>query len=1785
MRKQRIIIAIVICAMLLTSGTFCDFVTVMASTSQIASGKCGDNLKWNIDNMGVLTISGTGRMNSWRIHQTPWENYLRNVNTVIVEEGVTSIGTYSFWQCYSLSTVQLSKGIKEIETCAFWNCENLSSLEFPMGVTKIGNSAFGRCPKLSSIFIPSSVINIGDEAFWECEGLQSIVVDEDNERYNSKDNCNAIIDSKTNELLYGCESTIIPNRVTKIGEGAFMGCDGLISIEIPTSVTSIGNLAFRDCSSLQYIKMSDNVTEIGNQAFNSCVSLKSINLSKKLKNIGELAFYNCTGLLSIDIPSSVVSIGDSAFMQCEGLKSVKFSKNLTKISQYSFERCKSLLSVEIPSGVTEIGYYAFYDCENLREVKIPASVTKICSLAFSICPNLSSITVDEYNKKYDSRNNCNAIIDTEDNALLFGSNNSVIPKGIISIEEYSFYSCNSLTNIKIPSSVEKIGECAFGYCKELKTVEFNYGLKTIEGGAFEFCDKLANIKIPSSTNKIGDRAFVYCTSLNEIEIPSSVASMGDYVFSHGSKNLCIYGKTGTYAQKYAKDNNIKFVEKGTVDISASYELMASEVDAFLDKLLKDQNYANDKIDGLSMDFTIKDNKYTFTPLNLDFAAGMPLSNLNYQAVIDTDSKTVKVLLGMSKDGKSEIKQTTDVNSTSWGQQYQSIKKMYKDLTGYDARTTRATWNNFEKMKSELNSLKCDMFVSADMKITGFLEFSFADDGSGSYFKEGGIIEKASVDTNFSSPVVAPWVYISLGLGVSEEGTLKVQMNNNVPELITSLELAAKASAKISGQIPIIAKVEGMIDAKLSANIANTEPKFTIDMSGDVTLKATALAGMIEIYNNKWNYLNCQIYPEFVNKNDYEAAKYYSTDDMLCKAISTERIDDRQSRNLKGKEFKEQNVYPNNEAKLISLGDSGELLLWIDDNNEKSDNNRTSLMYSVFDGSNWSEPTEVCRDGCFNGEFSYCIGSDGNIYIVFQKGNYIFENGTEYTQIIRNIDPYLTVFDGNSFTEPVKVREDNSSYEDNIQVKNVNDKIELTFVEYTSDYLNGASDSMSIMETINNDNKWEESLICSEDDFISDYAFADENLYVQVYNNSNGSYELHSYNNESDKVIKSLSQEVDLVSSGSELYFIDGNILTTVADGVESDSQIPYASDYKVITNGSITDVVYEVINNDKSSSIYYGQILDGKLDETTIFRIEDNYINSYDGSIDQNGVLNVAATLCTVNSDLSMSDYVLSVVGKENEQSLSTTYLCYDENEVVEGKDLSLYYDITNNGNQDISGYNIVLSDEQGNVLAENQGHTDIAIGETREEKLSYHIPNGFKEENVILQLKSMDGDTIFSKVETIIRHNDIELSDVKVTHKCNQNYVINCRVENKGYRDADNVKLRVSNYCNEIVKEYTIDNLKSGSYSSNSIELTKEEFDSMSSKDLYIDVDCTMSESDYANNTKTIDLPSIAIEASHNWVLDGQTGKYACSICHKTIEEDYACDLKGYSLSLGGNIGLNYIVQISDSMMLNKDNIFMEFMNEDGGRFERVYLNDAKEIEYNGDNCYCFQIKLNAVDMTKKITALLHCDDWIGEKYTYSIREYANEILKNDDNDDEFAKAVPLVRAMLNYGGYAQSFFREDIANLANANLYVEEDDPVQIEKVEISDNYDYPVFDSVNSFSFVGGSLVLNSGTDMKLYYSMDDENMANNINVSVNGQNVAPEYDGNIMCVRAPDISISSLGNTYNVKISVKGKEINQKYSAMTYMYKALNSQNSNTKLNNVVKALYFYNEAVKQYSMGN
>ena len=190
-------------------------------------GKCGDNLTWDLTD-GVLTISGSGDMAHWEWEgDVPWYSYHESITSVIIEDGVTSIGYL-----------------------AFYNCTGLTSVTIGNSVTGIEEAAFAACIGLTSVTIPASVTGIGGGAFNACTGMTSMVVENGNTVYDSRDNCNAIIETASNTLVAGCQNTIIPNSVTGIGTGAFAYCSSLTSIEIPNSAKRIGGWAFAQCTGL-----------------------------------------------------------------------------------------------------------------------------------------------------------------------------------------------------------------------------------------------------------------------------------------------------------------------------------------------------------------------------------------------------------------------------------------------------------------------------------------------------------------------------------------------------------------------------------------------------------------------------------------------------------------------------------------------------------------------------------------------------------------------------------------------------------------------------------------------------------------------------------------------------------------------------------------------------------------------------------------------------------------------------------------------------------------------------------------------------------------------------------------------------------------------------------------------------------------------------------------------------------------------------------------------------------------------------------------------------------------------------------------------------------------------------------------------------------------------------------------------------------------------------------------------------------------------------------------------
>ena len=386
----------------------------------LASGTCGENLTWVLEENGTLTISGTGEMYNYaRAEYGPWKDYQSSITTVYIENGVssigdsafescealtdvtiadsvtsigknafaccsgltsvtipssvTSIGEYAFQYCSSLKTVTIPDGITSIKKGTFYNCTGLTDVTIGKNVENIESGAFEYCKELTSVIIPSSVSSITGRPFSECKKLTSITVADDNPSYMSKD---GVLFDKNGETLLFClqgkeGNYQIPDSVKSINSGAFFNCDKLTGITVPNSVTNIQESTFFGCSNLTSIVIPNSVT-----------------------SIGEAAFSRCCNLTQMIIPDSVVSMGTQVFSECTELKSVTLSKNMTAIPFDTFLSCKSLTSVTIPDGVTSISASAFNYCAALSSVTIPDSVAAIGWAAFSNCSALTDVYYD-----------------------------------------------------------------------------------------------------------------------------------------------------------------------------------------------------------------------------------------------------------------------------------------------------------------------------------------------------------------------------------------------------------------------------------------------------------------------------------------------------------------------------------------------------------------------------------------------------------------------------------------------------------------------------------------------------------------------------------------------------------------------------------------------------------------------------------------------------------------------------------------------------------------------------------------------------------------------------------------------------------------------------------------------------------------------------------------------------------------------------------------------------------------------------------------------------------------------------------------------------------------------------------------------------------------------------------------------------------------------------------------------------------------------------------------------
>ena len=426
---------------LCTAGTMlAGIIFPAAAVSSGTTGRC----RWVLIGT-VLTISGSGPMADYTLYPgAPWGT---DITSVIIEDGVTSIGEYSFYDCKNLTGVSIPDSVTRIGGYSFFDCERLESVVIPDSVKTIGGYAFCDCNSMTSLTIPNSVTSIGEDAFYNCTGLTSVT---------------------------------IPDSVKSIGKFAFSNCSRLANITIGSGVEDIYDYAFRYCTALKSITIPGNVSRMGDGVFYGCSALKSIEIPDSVKRIGAGAFYGCSALTSATIGNGVRSIAFQMFIKCSKLKSVQIGSGVVSISGFAFKDCTSLESITIPDKVITISSGAFSGCTALKSVRIPDRVSGIGDSVFSGCKNLATVSIGNRVKSLGDFmfSECDALVSV------------TIPNSVTSIGDSTFYGCDSLKSVTIGKNVSSLGKYTFGYCESLGNIAIPKSLTSIGKWAFVGCSSL-----------------------------------------------------------------------------------------------------------------------------------------------------------------------------------------------------------------------------------------------------------------------------------------------------------------------------------------------------------------------------------------------------------------------------------------------------------------------------------------------------------------------------------------------------------------------------------------------------------------------------------------------------------------------------------------------------------------------------------------------------------------------------------------------------------------------------------------------------------------------------------------------------------------------------------------------------------------------------------------------------------------------------------------------------------------------------------------------------------------------------------------------------------------------------------------------------------------------------------------------------------------------------------------------------------------------------------------------
>ena len=1347
----------------------------LTAYADVQTGKCGENVTYSLDtSTGVLTISGTGEMFNFSIES------FRYIKSVIIENGVTSIGAH-----------------------VFENCENLTSVTIPNTVISISGGAFSWCTSLTSITIPDSVISIGGYAFKNCTSLKNVTI------LNG-------VNSIGIYAFYGCTSLTsitIPNSVTSIGYGAFENCTSLTCIELPNCITSIDIATFENCTSLTSVTIPNSVTSIGDWAFDSCKSLASVTIPDSVISIGQRTFVDCTSLKSVIIPNSVTKIGSSAFYNCTSLKDVYYTGsevewNNIKIDydnecltnatiHYNWVIENPLVTNEDETSFTVYNSTAIID--SVKDVNL-----KLKSVNMNIAENSSRFDKEKVVKKNDIKGK--EIKFTKDDFRDY-----IIPAKVTSDSKYLKSNSHNIYMTKDRKDGKPYVSSVYVQQLDKKNkpkkayVDAQYdGATLIDGVNY-------NLIISAVTNGAKDVKYYLIqndgNSKYKTEITNGVASKIDLASKvEDGKSLYAY-----------------VVCDGVASEPVSLKLEKKKLSNSLKNIMSSSTV--NVLGGQTGKFKLSDDVPIFrgTEASLDFVK-LPVG-------VEITGNKVKISVGFDIFGYSDSTDKSGDTETKWLSFKTSCKSIQKAT-----EETKDAYKKFKKFKktnglSEKGSSKKETYKT---DFLGYLEGYITDTGSIEFTEVCGTVAAEfayKVKTQFS-PIGIPIFYAYIEAGA--EAGASVNKAKTIPDgdLPFEFDVTIHLTPKVKGGAGI--GLEGIISggayakAEMPVEYAIKKKHFTLGVDGEIGWEAHYIIGeasgtiidgtfnlLDEYFGTKSKQVRRQIattyaMTEFIDKTvsqTSEKTTLLSRDYINNqKWVGTQTSAKRKARSASKLTFAnttlESSVNEFQRPQLVTAGDTM-MLIWVDDDTSRDTYNRYRLVYSLYNNGSWSVPKAVDDDGMIDYQVSAtAVGND--IYIAYQKFNAKFTKGDEerLDELNKKAEIKIAKYNANNNSfDDVKFITSNDAFDYLPCIAVENSQPVFYWVNCTSSDF--SAKSCSIMKS---DFAGNVSTVYSGLNYIYELKVIGNDIYYTAESDcsNENTNDLNLYKNkvqitdndgiDKQEIPTSLASVNDTLfyTSNSGIYMLDGDTPKLSLENNKIAGNLQLAA-----TDDGIRAVWSQT--SDMGTEFYTSELVNGAWSEPVAITdygklVSQLSIANYGGKLfgayniterkEQDGsIVNGSTDLCVFNTEgFNKFDVTLDTVDESQLNSNGQTKL----NVLVE-----------NNGTENIKSIDFAITDSLGYSQSVNKT-VDIPSGDYDVVELDY-VPStsGGTFERRTVTVNATSGDAS-ADTQLEVGNADLSVDDITLEKLGTEN-VITAQIHNIGTVEAKNVNVVFKNGEKEV--------------------------------------------------------------------------------------------------------------------------------------------------------------------------------------------------------------------------------------------------------------------------------------------------------------------------------------------------------------------------------------------------